>query len=318
MNVLITGGAGFVGSYLAAAELKRGNKVVILDIAPPDKIKELLPDKNLKYVRGDFTDPKILEPLVKKCDLFYHFAAIADPKIYCEDPLKVLRVDLEGSQLAIKLAFKHNKKLVFSSTSEVYGKNPNVPWKEDSDRVLGSTVFSRWSYSSAKAVGEHYCFAYGKKGFRFVILRFFNFYGPKLDAIGQGRVMTCFLEKFLKNKPVEVTSPGTQTRCFTYIDDGIEGVLKAAHSKKAEGKAFNLGRPVETTMLELAKTMKKIGCFKSKIKLVPGKKIYGEGYEDINRRVPDVTRAKKLLNWEAKTTLEEGLKKIINHFCQKP
>jgi UDP-glucose 4-epimerase len=145
-------------------------------------------------------------------------------------------------------------------------------------------------------------------------LRFFNFYGPKLDFIGQGRVMTCFLEKFLKGYPVEVVEPGDQTRCFTYIDDGIEGVLRVAHMPEAEGKAFNLGLPVETSMIELAKLMKKIGNFDSEIIIIPAEKKYGKGYDDIYRRVPDCSRAKEILGWEASIPLEDGLRRTIEYF----
>lgn len=314
MKIFITGGGGFIGSFLAEAELKNGNQVTVLDIAPPDKVAELMDNPNFKYVQDDMMKKEVMEKLISENDLFYHFAAIADPQIYCENPTKVLELDLEGSQMAIKLAHKYGKKIVFSSTSEVFGKNPKVPWKEDDDRVLGSTIYPRWSYSSSKAIGEHYCHAYGKNGLKFVILRFFNFYGPKLDFIGKGRVMTCFLDKFLSGEPVEVVEPGDQTRCFTYIDDGIEGITKAAHTPQAERMSFNLGLPVETSMVELAKLMKKIGGFKSKIIYIPAEKKYGKGYDDIPRRIPDSSRAKEILGWEAKTSLEEGLEKTINYY----
>lgn len=314
MKVLITGGAGFVGSFLSKAELDLGNQVTVLDISPSDKVAELLANPNFKYIQDDMLKDGVMEPLIVANDLIYHFAAIADPKIYCENPAKVLRVDLEGTQMAVKFAHKHQKKFIFSSTSEVYGKNPKVPWKEEDDRLLGSTIFPRWSYASSKAIGEHYCYAYGASGLKFVVLRFFNFYGPKLDFIGKGRVMTCFLEKFLKGEPVEVVEPGDQTRCFTYIDDGVQGVVRSAHTPAAEGKAFNLGINKETTILELAQLMKKIGNFSSKIILIPAEKKYGKGYDDVFRRVPDCSRAKEILNWEATTSLEDGLAKTIEHF----
>ena len=314
MKIFITGGGGFIGSYLAEAELKIGNQVTVLDIAPPDKVAKLMDNPDFKYIQDDMMKKEVMEKLISEHDLFYHFAAIADPQIYCKNPTKVLELDLEGSQMAIKLAHKYKKKIIFSSTSEVFGKNPKVPWKENDDRVLGSTIYPRWSYSSSKAVGEHYCHAYGTRGLKFVILRFFNFYGPRLDFIGKGRVMTCFLEKFLSGEPVEVVEPGDQTRCFTYIDDGIKGIIKAAYAPQAEGTSFNLGLPVETSIIELAELMKKIGNFKSKIIYIPAEKKYGPGYDDIPRRVPNVTKAKKILGWEAATSLEEGLKKTIDYY----
>lgn len=313
-KVLITGGGGFVGSHLAEAELKLGHAVTALDIASPDKVEHLLDNKDLRYVRGDILDKPLIEPLVGEADLIYHLAAIADPKVYVENPLKVLNIDLGGLQLLIGLAHQYNKKFIFSSTSEVYGKNLKVPWHEDDDRVLGSTKTPRWSYSTSKALGEHYCFAYAKKGLAMVILRFFNFYGPRLDFLGKGRVMPSFLDKFLKGEAVEVVEPGDQTRCFTYIDDGIEGIIKAAYLPEAEGEVFNLGDTREISILELAQLMKKIGNFKSDIAIIPAEKKYGKGYDDIFRRVPDVTKAKNILKWQAKTDLEAGLEATIDYF----
>ena len=313
-KILITGGGGFVGSHLAEAEIRNGNQVVALDLTPPDKVEHLLKDKNFRYVQGDILNKSLVESLVKEADLIYHLAAIACPKTYIEDPLMILNVNLGGLQLIIETAYRYNKKFVFSSSSEIYGKNLKVPWHEDDDRVLGATKTSRWVYSTAKAVGEHYCYAYAQKGLKMAMCRFFNFYGPRLDFIGRGRVMPCFLEKFLTNQPVEVVEPGDQTRCFTYIDDGIEGILKVAHLPEAEGEVFNLGAPDETTILELAQLMKKIGNFQSNIVIVPAQKIYGEGYEDIFRRVPDITKAKQILKWEPKTKLKDGLEKTINYY----
>jgi UDP-glucose 4-epimerase len=314
LKILITGGGGFIGSHLAEAELKRGNKVIALDLASNGKVKHLLNNPDFKYIQGDMLDESVVEPLVKKVDLIYHFGAIADPVLYCDNPLKVLEVDLEGTQKLIKLAYKYNKKFIFASTSEIYGKNLNVPWKENYDRVLGSTTKFRWSYSTSKAAGEHYCFAYAQKGLKIAITRFFNFYGPRLDFLDKGRVMTCFLGQFLKNKPITVVEPGDQTRCFTYIDDGIKGILKVAHLPQAEGDVFNLGTTEEISIIDLAKLMKKIGRFKSKIKLISCEKKYGESYDDIYRRVPDISKAKKILKWEPKISLEEGLKRTIEYY----
>jgi UDP-glucose 4-epimerase len=312
MRILITGVGGFVGSYLAEAELDAGNQVIGIDIASTGKVNHILGRDGFSYVQRDIMDDGVVERYMMDCDMVYHLAAIADPQVYCEHPVKVLRLDLEGTQLVIKLAHKYSKKIVFASTSEVYGKNPNVPWTEESDRVLGSTIKPRWSYSSSKAIGEHYCYAYGMEGLKFSIVRFFNFYGPRLDFIGKGRVMTCFLENFLKGEPVRVCAPGTQSRCFTYISDGIDGIMKAA--RYPENTSFNFGVNVETTMLSLAKQMKIIGGFKSDIIVIPAEAKYGPGYDDIPRRVPDCTKAKTLLGWEPKIGLEEGLRRTIESY----
>lgn len=314
MKIFITGCGGFVGSHLAEAELKNGNSVIGLDIANDEKVRHLYDYRNFKYKVGEMLDEELLEPLIKKSELIYHFGAIANVQTYCADPLKVLEVNIQSTRLVLKLAHKYDKKVVFSSSSEIYGKNLKVPWSEDDDRILGSTEKHRWCYTGSKAIGEHYCFAYAEKGLRVAICRFFNFYGPRLDFIGKGRVITCFLEKFLNNEPVMVVEPGDQTRCFTYISDGIDGILKLAHKKEAVGNAFNIGIDHEVSMLDLAKLMKKIGNFKSEIIMVPATKIYGAGYEDIFRRVPDISKARKILGFKPKVSLEVGLKKTIEWF----
>jgi len=271
---------------------------------------------NFSYMPTDMMSG-CLGGLIANCDIFYHFAAIADPAVYCKDPIKVLQIDLEATQEVVRLCHKLKKKLVFSSTSEVFGKNPKVPWTEDADRVLGPTSTPRWVYATAKAIGEHYCYAYGRAGLEFVILRFFNFYGPRLDFLGQGRVIPCFLEKFLKGEDVEVVRPGTQSRCLTYIDDGVEGIMDAAHHPDAVGKAFNIGSGYEISMMDLAQLMKELGGFKSKIKLIDAEEKYGTGYDDIMRRVPDCRKAFVYLAWTARITILDGLKKTIDYYKEE-
>lgn len=313
-NVLITGAGGFVGSHLAEAEVRLGNHVTGLDIAPPDKVSHLIGSPSFCYERHDILKKGVLELFIEKADIVYHFAAIADPSQYCFNPIGVLKLDLEATQDVIKLCHKHEKKLIFASTSEIYGKNPRVPWKENADRVLGSTSTHRWVYASSKAIGEHYCYAYQSEGLRFVIVRFFNFYGPRLDCVGAGRVIPCFMKGFLSGEPVEVVEPGDQTRCFTYVTDGVEAVVKAAHMDVANGLSFNIGTDKETTILELAEKMKEIGGFKSKIKMISPRKKYGGRYEDIFRRVPDANSAQHVLGWEPTTSLEIGLNDTIRYY----
>ena len=311
-TILITGGAGFVGSHLCEAELAAGNRVICYDLADDKKIRHLLYNDDFQYVHADILDFGLLSQYIEQCDLFYHLAAIADPAIYCNNPLKVLEVDLEGTIMAIKMAFSHGKKIVFSSTSEVYGKNPKVPWNEDADRVLGTTATHRWSYASSKALGEHYCYAFGKKGLQFTIVRFFNFYGPRLDFLGAGRVIPCFMEKFLKDEPVEVCLPGTQTRCFTYIDDGIRALMAAARNE--DNTSFNIGTEDQVTMMDLAVMMKDLGGFMSDLVAIPASKKYGEGYEDIMNRAPDCSKVRAMLDWKPKVSLVDGLNKTISYY----
>ena len=313
-NILITGAGGFVGSHLAEAELKDGNKVVGVDLANDGKVKEFLDNEDFTYLQKDMLNKELMEYLVKDSDLVYHFGAIANVQTYCADPLRVLNTNIDSLKLMLELCHKHKKKIAFSSSSEVYGMNPKVPWSEDDQRVLGSTRNHRWCYSTSKSIGEHYCFAYAKDGLDTVIYRFFNFYGPKLDFLGKGRVITCFLEKFLNDRPVEVVEPGDQTRCFTYISDGIEAVKRAAHMDAANGQVFNIGTNDEISMLDLAQKMKDVGKFKNKIVMVKPSKIYGEGYEDIFRRIPNIDKQEKVLGYKPQVSLKEGLEKTINYF----
>lgn len=314
-TILVTGGAGFLGSYLCEKLLKRGHEVVALDMADGAKIEHLIGKKNFHFIQGSVLDKDLMESEVKKADCIFHFAAIADPKRYVQEPLTVLEIDLQASLNIFKFAAANKTKVIFASTSEIYGRNPNVPWKEDANRILGSTHINRWCYSTAKSAAEHYLYAYNQRdGLSFVVVRFFNAYGPRLDDLGSGRVMPIFLKQFLTNEPVTIHGDGTQTRTFVYIDDATEAVMKVAFAKSAEGKAFNIGSDREISMLELAKIMKKIGNFTSNFKFVPHKRVFGSKYEDIPRRVPDVSKIKKIVNWRATTPLEAGLKKTIGYY----
>lgn len=317
-RVLVTGGAGFLGSYLCEYLLKKKKSVIALDMADGSKIEHLIDKKNFQFIQGSVLDKDLMEREVSKADMVFHFAAIADPKRYIQEPLTVLEIDLQASLNIFKTAAMHKTKVVFASTSELYGRNPNVPWKEDDERVLGSTAINRWCYSTAKAASEHYLYAYNQQeGLPFVVVRFFNAYGPKLDDLGSGRVIPIFLKQFLMNEPITVHGDGSQTRTFVYIDDVVEAVIKVAFSKKAQGQAFNIGNQKEYTMLELAKIMKRIGKFKSEIMFITHKKVFGEKYEDVPRRCPNVSKIKRIVNWKATTSLEDGLKKTIEYYRKK-
>jgi len=233
---------------------------------------------------------------------------------YVGDPYEVLNVNINGTQALLRLAYKHNRKVVFSSTSEVYGRNPRVPFGEDDERVLGSTRIDRWCYSTSKAAGEHFCFAYHRLGLPVVILRYFNVYGPRLDKIDVGRVITIFMGQVLRGEPVTVIGDGTQTRCFTYVDDAIRATLEAGLNERAEGEIFNVGTDVEHSILELARTMIRIAGSTSTIRFVPQAAIYGESYEDVPRRVPDPRRMQEILGVRAETPLEKGLRQTIEWF----
>jgi nucleoside-diphosphate-sugar epimerase len=314
MKVLITGGGGFLGSHLTDAFLDRGDEVFILETGLTLKVKHRIGDPRLHFVRDSVFNEAILEGLIARVELVYHLAAVVGVEHYVGDPYEVLNVNVNGTQNVLKLAFKHGKRVVFSSTSEVYGRNPKIPWSEDGDRVLGSTRIDRWCYSTSKAIGEHFCFAYGKMGLKTTIVRYFNVYGPRLDAIDVGRVITIFIGQALRNEPVTVIGDGSQTRCFTYVADAIDATVQAGLREEAVGEIFNIGNDREYTIRELAERLIATAGSQSPIHYVPQQNVYGPSYEDIPRRVPNVEKMRKVLGVTSKTSLDEGLSRTIDYF----
>ncbi len=314
MKVLITGGGGFVGSHLADAFLARGDEVFVLDNGSVAKTRHLMGRPGFHFVRDSLFDLEILEGLIAKVDLVYHLAAVVGVEHYVGDPFEVLNVNVNGTQAVLKLAFKHQRKVVFSSTSEVYGRNPKVPWHEDDDRVLGSTRIDRWCYSTSKAVGEHFCFAYHSMGLPVTIVRYFNVYGPRLDQLDVGRVITIFLGQALRGEPLTVIGDGQQTRCFTYIDDAVRATVAAGVADGTDGEVFNIGTDVESTILELAEQLITVTGSSSRIDFVPQASVYGQSYEDIGRRVPDVTKMHAVLGVRAEISLDDGLRRTVEWF----
>jgi UDP-glucose 4-epimerase len=318
VKVLITGGGGFLGSHLGDDFLAQGHEVTAFDTANDLKVRHNLKNPSFHYIKGSILDHEMLETLIAKTDLVYHLAAVVGVEHYVEDPLLVLNVNVNGTQDVLKMAHRYDKKVVFASTSEVYGKSKDTPFREDGDRTLGATSIDRWCYSTSKAVGEHFCFAYAKLGLKVVIVRFFNAYGPRLDKIDVGRVMTIFLGQLLRGKNVTVIGDGLQTRAFTYISDCVRALVAAGMKPEAVGGIFNIGTDRETTMLELAETMIKLFPeAASKVEFVEQQKIYGDSYEDIPRRVPDITRMRTILGVEPTVSLEDGLRETVKWFREE-
>jgi UDP-glucose 4-epimerase len=315
MKFLITGGGGFLGSHLGDTLLALGHDVTALDTSSDLKVRHNLDHPAFHYIKGSVLDVDLLESLILKADIVYHLAAVVGVEHYVDDPLHVLNVNVNGTQNVLKLAYRHEKKTVFASTSEVYGKSNDTPFQEDGDRLLGATSIDRWCYSTSKAVGEHFCFGYGKLGLPVSIVRFFNVYGPRLDKIDVGRVMTIFMGQLLRGENVTVIGDGQQTRAFTYVTDAMQALFAASQVPEAVGGIFNIGTDRETTILELAEAM--IRLFPengSKVEFVPQEKIYGTSYEDIPRRFPDITRMRTILGVEPSTPLEVGLKATVDWF----
>jgi UDP-glucose 4-epimerase len=315
MRILITGGAGFLGSHLADALIARGDEVFVLDNGSFAKVRHLLGQPRFHYIRDTIFNLELLDGLAAKADLIYHLAAVVGVEYYVGDPYETLNVNVNGTQNVLKAAYKFNRKVVFSSTSEVYGRNPKVPWREDDDRVLGATTIDRWCYSTSKAAGEHFCFAYHKLGLPVVVLRYFNVYGPRLDRIDVGRLFTIFMGQLLRGADLTVIGDGSQTRCFTFVSDAVEATVAAGLKSVADGHALNVGVDVETSVLEFAQLMLELfRGGKSKIRFVTQEEIYGKSYEDIPRRVPDNTKMRQLLGVQPKVSLREGTAMTMEWF----
>ncbi len=318
MRILITGGAGFLGSHLSDAFIGRGDEVFVLDTGSIAKVRHLLGHTRFRYVHDSIFNLELLDSLIAKTDLIYHLAAVVGVEHYVADPYETLNVNVNGTQNVLKAAYKYNKRVIFSSTSEVYGRNPKVPWREDDDRVLGATTIDRWCYSTSKAVGEHFCFAYHKLGLPVTVVRYFNVYGPRLDKVDVGRLFTIFIGQLMRGADLTVVGDGSQTRCFTYVTDAIEATVQAGLNPAADGQAINIGTDRETTVLEFAKLMIELfGPNRSQIKFVSQEAIYGSSYEDIPRRVPDNTKMRTLLGVTPKIELRDGIKLAMDWFREQ-
>jgi len=321
-DILVTGGAGFIGSHLVDALVAR-NRVVVLDNLSKgviSNIKGHLRNPNFKFIKGDILDRKVVDKTVRNADVIFHMAAVVGVKHYVEDPARVIRTNIYGTDNLLEAAVKYKVKcFVFASTSEIYGKNKNMPLKENCDRVLGPPFIDRWCYSSSKAIDEHVCNAYFRKyRLPLVILRYFNIYGPRQETSDYGGVISIFIRRVLKNQPPLVHGDGKQTRSFTYINDAVEGTIQAAVKDKAVGETINIGSSRETSINELARLIINLTGKSGKLKPkhIAYEEFYGAWYEDIPRRVPDTSKAQKILGFRPKVPLERGLRKTIEWYKQ--
>jgi UDP-glucose 4-epimerase len=314
VRVLVTGGAGYIGSHLVDALIKRGDEALVIDNLSTGKIeniRHLLGHPAFHFINDSILNEPLLERFVPSMDLIFHLAAAVGVRNVLQDPLAAINTNVRGTEVVLGLGFKYWKRLVLASSSEIYGKAGHVPFREEDDRVLGSSAVARWSYSMSKAIDEHFAFAYAAKGLPVSILRYFNSYGPRLDERGYGSVVANFIRQALQGEPITVLGDGEQTRCFTYIEDTVAGTLLAGEVKGAIGEAFNIGSPTETRILDLARLVKRLTRSKSPIEFQPYEAYYGEGFEDTRRRVPSGEKAKRLLGFAPRVDLEAGLKKTI-------
>lgn len=313
-NVVVTGGYGFVGSHLVTALLDRGDSVTVFDFAKNTRDSSINFDQhpNFRFMQGDVTDLTALEAAITPdVDKVFHLASVVGVNKYVEDPLRVVDVSVIGTRHVLELSHRHGARVVFTSTSEVYGKNPDTPWTEDDDRVLGSTRTARWSYSTSKAMAEHMAFAmHDAHGLPVTVVRFFNVYGPRQNPIF---VISKTIHRILNGLEPLLYDSGQQTRCFTYVDDAVAGTLLAADDESAIGEVFNIGSMTETTMRDAVDLAIKIANVDSvsRTSAFDTTEHYGTRYEDIPRRVPDSSKAQKMLGWRLHVDLEEGLRRTI-------
>ncbi len=316
MKALITGGAGFIGSHLAEELISRGHQVCVLDDLSTGRLENvthLRENPNFELVVGTILNQYLVDKLVEKNDVIFHLAAAVGVELIVKKPLESLTTNIKGSETVLEMAHRYNKKILITSTSEIYGKNVNGPLKETDDRILGSPLKTRWGYSTAKAVDEMLAYVYWKeKKLPTIIVRLFNTVGPRQTS-AYGMVMPRFIEQALKNEPITIYGTGKQTRCFIHIKDVIKALIELIQEPKAVGEVFNIGSQEEISIEQLAKQIIKLTNSSSKIEYIPYEQAYEEGFEDMQRRVPDITKINKLIGFKLTYTLPEIIKDIVTY-----
>ena len=316
MKYLITGGAGFIGSHLSDALIARGDQVVVLDnlsTGNTSNIEQLLPHPNFTLIEGSILDAQLVNQVVESVDHVLHLAAAVGVFNIIDKPLESLTTNLRGTENVLETASKYNKEVLIASSSEIYGKNSNVPLHEESDRIVGSPLKSRWSYSEAKAIDESMAiFYHQEKGLRVRIVRLFNTVGPR--QVGHyGMVVPRFVAAALKNEPLTVYGSGAQSRCFCHVYDAVRGIMAVIDSQTTIGDAFNIGNNHEVSIEELAQEVIKQTGSSSTIQKIAYEAAYSAGFEDMQRRVPDISKAKALIGWTPTLSLAEVISDVAHH-----
>ena len=313
MRFLITGGSGFIGSHLVETLVARGDEVVIIDNQSTGSIKNLQNiESKVKFIAGDILDKALLEKNVSEADYVVHLAAALGVLNIVNKPLQSLKINIQGTENVLEWADKFKKPVLIASTSEVYGKNDKVPLNEEDDRIIGHPLKSRWSYSEAKAVDESLAyFYYLENKLPIRIVRFFNTVGPR--QVGQyGMVVPRFVAAAIRNEPIQVYGSGDQIRCFCHVSDAIRALLLVIDSDQAIGQVFNVGNNQQISIMDLAKKVIEITGSKSEIKKIPYSEAYPAGFEDMQRRVPDISKIKNVLGWSPEIGLEQIIRDIAD------
>ncbi len=314
MRILITGGAGFIGSHLSDAYLKRGDEVFVIDdlsTGSIENIHHLKDNPRFHYTIDSVHNHAITAELVDQCDVIFHLAAAVGVKLIVESPVRTIETNVHGTEVVLSLANKKKKKVLIASTSEVYGLSADVPFREDGNLVMGATTKGRWSYACSKAIDEFLALAYWReKKLPTVIVRLFNTVGPRQTG-RYGMVIPTFVKQAIAGRPITVYGDGKQSRCFGYVGDVVGALIKLMDHDDAVGEVFNIGSNEEISILDLAKRIKELTCSDSEIALVPYDEAYEEGFEDMPRRVPDISKVNKLVGFKPERSLEDILKSVI-------
>jgi UDP-glucose 4-epimerase len=311
---LITGGAGFIGSHLADTLLADGDEVVALDNLATGRLDNLVLARRhhgFRFVQGSVLDHLVVDELVGAADVVVHLAAAVGVKLIVEQPLRSLTTNIDGTAVVMDAAYRHRRPILVASTSEIYGKNCDVPLSEDDDRILGSPAIARWSYSTAKAVDEILAFAYHReRGLPTKVVRFFNTVGPR-QSPAYGMVIPRFIRQAIADEPITVFGDGTQSRCFGHVADTVAAVVGLLRRDDLAGEVFNIGSHEEVSILELAHRIIERTRSRSPVVQVPYGQVYGPGFADMQRRVPDTTKIHRALGWRAVRSLDVILDEMI-------
>jgi nucleoside-diphosphate-sugar epimerase len=321
LRVLITGGAGFIGSHLADAYLQRGDNVLVIDdlsTGTIENIRHLKDHPRFQYTIDSVHNQPVTAELVDQCDVVVHLAAAVGVKLIVESPVRTIETNVRGTEVVLALANKKQKRVLIASTSEVYGLSTDVPFHEDGNLVMGATTKGRWSYACSKAIDEFLALAYWReKKLPTTIVRLFNTVGPRQTG-RYGMVIPTFVKQALAGRPITVYGNGKQTRCFGYVGDVVGALIKLMDRPDSVGQVFNIGSTEEISILELAKKVKELAGSDSEIVFVPYDEAYEEGFEDMPRRVPNVTKIKNLVGFRPEMSLEGILQSVISYHSGRP
>jgi len=321
LRVLITGGAGFIGSHLADAYLQRGDEVLVIDdlsTGTIDNIQHLKSNPKFHYTIDSVHNQPVTAELVDQCDVVFHLAAAVGVKLIVESPVRTIETNVRGTEVVLALANKKQKRVLVASTSEVYGLSADVPFREDGNLVMGATTKGRWSYACSKAIDEFLALAYWReKKLPTTIVRLFNTVGPRQTG-RYGMVIPTFVKQALAGRPITVYGDGMQTRCFGYVGDVVGALIKLMDTTESVGQVFNIGSTEEISILKLAEKVKELTQSSSEIVFVPYDDAYEEGFEDMPRRVPDTTKINQLVGFKPEMTLNGILETVISFHRGRP